>query len=123
MKDIFSVPSPPEMSMKFQQWPRDISIRRNMCSSEWLDLPTLIAANEALVFDLNAGAGSSNDDVEESPCNNVLLEFLDGLPDRLQWGASIRWVVVVSPDTRIELTLQGLPASATVLNGKPTFRG
>ena len=123
VKDIFSIPNPPEMSVKLQQWPRDISIRRNMCSSEWLDLPTLIAANEALVYDLNDGAGGSTDDVVESPCNNVLLEFLDGLPDRLQWGASVRWVVGVGPDSRMELTLQGLPASATVLNGKPTFRG
>jgi hypothetical protein len=37
--------------LAFQFWPRDIQIRRNMLTSAWLDVPSLVCANEAQVLD------------------------------------------------------------------------
>ena len=36
----------PRWRLTYQQWPRDVIIRRNMTTSGWLDLLTLLTANE-----------------------------------------------------------------------------
>ena len=37
--------------------------------------------------------------------------------------AAVRFAVVIGEDSRMQLQLHGLPASADTLSGKPTFRG
>ena len=125
-KEIFANQSVPDLDVLWEIWPRDVAIRRNMTSSEWVDLTTLLQANDALAFDRDwvrlGGEGGSGGDGPPSK-NEALLSFLADLPERSRCGAAVRWAVAIGPDYNLELVLQGLPASAAVLNGKPAFRG
>jgi hypothetical protein len=42
--------------LSYQYWPSDIRIRRNLTTSGWLDVPDLVATNNATVLDAD-GAG------------------------------------------------------------------
>ena len=123
-KEIYANQVVPNLDIRWQMWPRDVAIRRNMASSEWLDLTTLLQANEALAFDADwirdGGEGSSAGPPSK---NEELINFLADLPEKSRCGASVRWAVGIGPDYNLELVLQGMPASAAVLNGKPAFRG
>jgi len=110
-------------TLKYEVWPRDIIFRRNMTSTEWLDLTNLVAANDILAYRPGTEAGGSEDVIEEELCNEAIMAFLNGLTEKTHCGASVRWAVGVGADNKLELVLQGLPASATVLAGKPPFRG
>ena len=41
----------PDMTIKWDVWPRDVKIRRNMSTSEWFDLTELIRSNDARVVE------------------------------------------------------------------------
>ena len=112
----------PDMTIKWDVWPRDVKIRRNMSTSEWFDLTELIRSNDARVVENRdlAPGGSAEPVVDH---NAQLLAFLDNLPECSKCGASVRWVVGIGPSNHLELDLQGLPASAAVLNRKLTLRG
>ena len=45
----------PQVKISYQQWPRDILIRRNMPSSAWMDIAGLLAANELTATKLETG--------------------------------------------------------------------
>ena len=122
-KSLFTNNSFPNVRLNYQLWPRDIVFRRNMSTSEWLDLAGLIASNDVLAYRPSEAAGSSQDAEDEELCNSDVTAFLAGLTDRSQCGASVRWAIGIGPDGRMELALQGLPAAAAILNGKPTLRG
>jgi hypothetical protein len=92
---------------RFQAWPRDIEIRRNMVSSTWLNVHSQLAAKEAWVMD-QAG--------NQIPHETVLEEIQDK-------RAAFRFTVVISDSAGLELMLQALPASKETLTGKPAFRG
>ena len=47
--------------LRFQYWPRDIGIRRNLTTGGWLDVTDLVAANNATVLDPE-GAGVPNNE-------------------------------------------------------------
>ena len=102
----------PKMVFKLQQWPKDIQIRRNMTSSAWVDIKTLLAANEISVH-VEGEADLVNSDV---------LETLNGLGDPTTCSASIRWAVSIGESSKLELQLQCLPAPAGILAGKPIFK-
>jgi hypothetical protein len=53
--------------------------------------------------------------------NEDLLTLMSGLTDQAQ--ASVRWAIGATTDNWLELVLQALPASASVLNGKPLLKG
>ena len=102
----------PKWRIAYQQWPRDVQIRRNMTTSGWMDLLTLLAANEVSVMS-NTG---------ENVLNPVVVEALSGLPDKTSNSASWRWAVCIGEAGRLELQLQCLPCPATILAGKPIFK-
>jgi len=112
-KDIFPVANIPDRAVSWEVWPRDITIRRNMTTSEWFDVINMVAANDVLVSLGDAPNGG----------NEELIAFLNGLTGKRNYGASIRWAVCVGVDKKMELVLQGLPATAAFVSGKPTLRG
>jgi hypothetical protein len=107
--NIIPFPALNNYRFKFQFWARDIAIRRNMTTSKWLDVGTIIASNAATITDLSG---------REIPAEAV-MEDLDGAYKH----AAIRYAVVIGPDQRMALEFQALPASAVVLEGKPSFIG
>ena len=102
----------PKWRLTFQQWPRDVVIRRNMTTSCWVDLLTLLSANEV-------GAMS---ETGENVANPVVVEALKSLPDKTTNSASCRWAVCVGEASRLELQLQALPAPTSILTGKPLYK-
>ncbi len=83
-----------------------------MTTSGWMDLLTLLAANEVSVMS-NTG---------ENVLNPVVVEALSGLPDKTSNSASWRWAVCIGEAGKLELQLQCLPCPATILAGKPIFK-
>ena len=102
----------PKWRLTFQQWPRDLTIRRNMTTSGWVDLLTLLAANEVSVLS----------DTGANVLNPGVVEALSGLQDKSSNSASCRWAVCVGEDGKLELQLQFLPCLVNLLTGKPIFR-
>jgi hypothetical protein len=98
---------------KFQFWARDVAIRRNMTTSKWLDVTSIIEANMASL------STATGDEVAQ----DVVLEELEAIEDSQIKDAAIRYAVVIGPDQRMALEVQSLPASANTLNGKPSFVG
>jgi len=113
LPDIYPAASAlPRWRFSYQVFPRDVVIRRNMTSSDWIDFSNLLAANEFMVTDPQG----------EPVQLQVIQEGLAGLSTRSSAGASIRWAVVAAASGRLELQLQSLPASATSLKGKPILQ-
>ena len=109
MRKMYPLPALHNYKYKFQFWPRDAAIRRNMCTSIWVDAANIIATKEAVVVD--------------EASNAVAQETVLGQLAEAEVAASVRWAVVIGEDQRMRLHLQSLPASAVNLSGKPAFRG
>ncbi len=107
-----AIPSPrlAGWRLKYQVWPRDITLRPNMSSSAWMDLEAMVTGRDAEVTD-EQGTGIPP---------NEFLGVLEGLPDPK--SAATRWAVVCGDDGGIHLQLQALPATAAVLSAKPVLR-
>jgi hypothetical protein len=104
----------PELSkftIKLQKWPRDIHIRRGLLSGLWADITSIVGARDAHVLD-GRGAGI--------PPNEFLRKMADFEDGPME--AAIRWAVVLGDSGRLLVQLQGLPATAAVLNGKPSLK-
>ncbi len=99
--------------LNFQYWPRDIGIRRNLTTSRWLDVPDLVATNNATVLDAD-GAGIPP---------REFRRLLDELPDNGPETCAIRWAVAVGEDGLLKLQVQSLPGDAASLNGKLLTKG
>jgi hypothetical protein len=110
--NLVSSPRAKMWRAKFQICPRDVEIRRNMTSSAWHDFSTMVATNECQVW--------SEEEAEE-----VLVpqDAVKAILAEAGAAASIRYAVVIGGDQRMALSLQGLPATADQLQGKPAFRG
>ena len=96
-------------------WVKDIVIRRNMATSEWTDLYEGITQNQIRVEDRQGTAVSADD-------RAAILTILEE-SETYTKSASLRYAVVVGPDSRMWLELQGLPGTAKMLNSKPAFTG
>ena len=94
---------------KYQVWPKDISIKRNMSTSSWSDVYDLLASRCASV----AVVGG------EALPHEAILADLKGA----EKAASIRFATVIGEDLRMRLVLQCLPASTAHIMGKPLLRG
>ena len=103
----------PKWHLRMQKWPADITIRRNMTSSAWFDMTTLLAANQIEVTEKDDG-----DSVDSAQ----LCEGLNRIRDKILSSCSWRWAVCASEDDRLELQLQCIPVSTTYLNSKPQFK-
>ena len=97
---------------KFQYWAKDINIRKNMMTSTWVDVPAMLGFRECEVVD---DSGGSMD------CATI-LSIMEELDEDGPTSAALRWAVVVGDDENLQLQLQGLPASAVELTGKPVLR-
>ena len=102
----------PKCYLKYQCWPGEMAIRRNMTTSQWLDIMAMLTANELTAVD------SEDQPVE---CRTV-VENLLALPPRSVTSAVLRWAVCASEDGKLEVQLQSLPAAITTLTGKPLFK-
>ena len=120
--ELYANQAIPDMTIKWDVWQRDVKIGRNMSTSEWFNLTELIRSNDTQVVENRdpAPGGSAEPVVDH---NAQLLAFLDNPPERSKCGASVWWAVGIGPGNHLELDLQGLPASAAVLNRKLTLRG
>jgi hypothetical protein len=72
--------------LRFQFWPRDISIRRNLLTSSWIDTPAHICSNEVTVYDEAGMAVHAAD----------FMECLDNGTDHEPNGAAFQWEVIVA---------------------------
>jgi hypothetical protein len=97
-----------EHSIQIQRWPRDLDLRKGLLSGLWKDISALVSSRDACVSD-KEGAGIS------------ASEFLRTL-EQSKAHAAARWAVVLADNEKLALQLQGLPAAAAVLNGKPSFK-
>jgi hypothetical protein len=95
-------------SIQIQRWPRDLDLREGLLSGLWKDVSTLVSSRDASVVD-KEGAGV------------IVNEFLR-LLEQCKAHAAARWAVVLADNEKLALQLQGLPAAAAVLNGKPSFK-
>ena len=109
MTEMFQLPSLSEWRFRMQFWARDVLIRRNMTTSIWVSISTILAAREAQVID---------DSDQLVPTEAVLAEIQKAKAD-----SAIRWAVVIGEDERLRLHTQLLPTSAESLSGKPVLRG
>jgi hypothetical protein len=109
---LFTVADLPNWKVQWEVWPRDVPIRRNMCSSGWHDLYAGILSKEILIFD------------EKGPVPKDKIEsFFQQGKGKMVLHAAYRWAVVIGEDQRMMLGLYGLPASITTLEGNPIFKG
>jgi hypothetical protein len=110
LANVYNFPAAASWQCRIQLWPKDVDLRRNMMSTGWKDLATLISSKDVVLLQVENG--------EPVPDETVLAAIRDSGA-----GASIRYTVVVGEDQTVNLQLQALPASATTLMGKPAFRG
>ena len=105
------MPSTPDSGLifKFAVWPRDIEMKRNMTTSQWMDITELLASKKAAVHDQEGS----------------MLAHAAVMADLASLGtsSSLRFATVVGEDHLMQLHLQCLPASAKYLMGKPALRG
>ena len=102
----------PKCFLSYEVWPADIGIRRNMTTSQWLDLYTIIAGNEIVAAD------EAGQPIE----SQTIVDNLKALPAKSVISAAIRWAVCVSEQGLLEIQLQALPAAVTTLSAKPIFK-
>jgi len=101
----------PAVKLRFQKWPAEIYMRRNMTTTDWLDVLELLAANDVTV------ASETGEPVE----NQVVVEALNNIVDKGANSASLRWAIAISPANKLELQLQCLPVPTHRLS-RPIFK-
>jgi hypothetical protein len=108
---IFTDPTIASHSISIQRWPRDLDLRKGLLSGLWKDFAMLVSTRDASVLDKD-GAGI--------PASEFLkmIEQAEGGPA----SGAARWATVLGDNEKLCLQLQGLPAAAAVLNGKPSFK-
>ena len=109
---VFPTTTVPDWIISLECWPWDISLRKIMVSSEWMDVINMVAANDLVVTDADG-----------NECNELLVTFFNKQGGKTSYGALLRWAIGVGPDKKLELSLQCLPATSTYLAGKPTLQG
>jgi hypothetical protein len=84
-----------------------------MTTSPWREVETLIAAREAKVV----AVGEDSEETQLEP------DVVIGEMKEAGVAAAIRYAVLIGGDQRMQLALQGLPASVDHLMGHPAFIG
>jgi hypothetical protein len=111
LKKVVDDSSIGDWSIKIQKWPRDVELRKGLLSSLWADIPALVSARDAQVFD-GQGAG-----IPPAEFLRMFGEAMDG-----KALASVRWAIILNDRGRLATQLQALPSSAAILNGKPSLK-
>ena len=112
ISSIFCVADMPDWKLQWDIWPRDITFRRNMCSSTWADIKDGIDSNEIAVFDSKGAV----------PKDKIQGFFQQG-KDKLVLSAAFRWEANIAEDQKMMLGLHCLPASLSQLDSNPIFKG
>jgi hypothetical protein len=94
-------------SIRIQQWPRDLRLRKGLLSSLWTDLSAVVPE----VTDAE-GAGVT--------AATFLRSFVAAEEESA--AAAIRWAVVLNDRGRLAAQLQGMPATAATLNRRPALK-
>jgi hypothetical protein len=110
LASLLSFPAAADWSCRMQTWPKDVDLRRNMMTTGWKDLATLIASKDVVIT-----LAETNKLVASKRVQQGIQE--SGA------GAAVRFAVTVGEDQTVNLQLQGLPAPANNLMGKPATRG
>jgi hypothetical protein len=105
---VLSFPAAADWQCRMQTWPKDVDLRRNMMSTGWKDLATLIASKDVVIT-----MAETDEMVADERVQRAIQE--SGA------GAAVCFAVTVGEDHTISLQLQGLPAPAYTLMGKPAF--
>jgi hypothetical protein len=113
LTDIISNAELEGVTAQFQFWGRDANLRRNMTTSEWLDVYGLIKSNELKL----ETAGGKLIKAEK------VLSILDMMTGARLKSAVIRTCTAVGLDGKMELELQALPLPLAMVNGEPSFLG
>ena len=53
-RDIYLSERIPVTPLQFEVWPRDVKLRRNMATSEWMDVNTLVASRVHQIFEMSS---------------------------------------------------------------------
>ena len=114
MADICRSSTISAFKLRFQAWPRDVAIRRNMTSSAWMDGEALLKRREFAVFKGGRDKACPDD---------KLLQELAKEDDPNKRAFAIRFAVSAGADRLLHLQLQGLPANEATLLSKPAFIG
>jgi hypothetical protein len=96
MANIINLPAANSWKFKMQTWLRDVVLRRNMTTSDWVNVDAIIAAKDGCVMT-----------VEESM--KTLVPHAEVLASLQEAGvaAAMRFAVVVGGDQRLWLMLFG----------------
>jgi hypothetical protein len=108
--DVVPNPTFADWKLRYQIWPRDIGIRRNLTTSAWIDLEALIAGREVDLVDPQGAL---------IPHGEFLNLLSNSEPPNT---GACRWAVIISDNGELQLQLQSLPAASPVLNSKPALR-
>ena len=98
-----------DWTVMMQRKPEDIALRKGLLSSNWTDLTASVSSRDTNVFSATGAgipAGEFLRMAKESDCS----------------FGSTRWAIVLDDSARLAIQLQGLPASAAVLNGRPALK-
>ena len=108
---IFSDPELADWTVKIHTNPAEIKLRRNLFSGVWGDITALVASRDAWVLDKDGNGVPA-------------AEFLRRVQESEEGPemAAMRWAVMLTDSGRLVLHLHGLPASAAILNGKPSLK-
>jgi hypothetical protein len=107
---LFEDPVVSEFSAKIQRWPRDIDLRKGLLSGRWEDFKWMVSCRDACILDKEGGGLTASD-------------FLKACSDMEEAeDAAVRWAIVLNEGGRLAIQLQGLPASAAMLKGKPSLK-
>ena len=85
-----------------------------MTTTAWIDGQQLLARREFAIF---------KDGVEDACPEDEVLQELAKEEDLSKKSFSVRFAVAAGADRRLNLELQGLPASEATLLSKPAFIG
>ena len=93
------------------KWPRDITLRRNMATSEWADLTTILSANDATVHTTSStGSCPAARMTSRRAITRSCSNSSGTCPKRSKCGAAVSWAVGIEPVGNMELILQDLSA-------------
>jgi hypothetical protein len=107
---LFEDPVVAEFSARIQRWPRDIDLRKGLLSGRWEDFKWMVTSRDVCILDKEGGGLTANDFMKA--CSDM-----EAAED-----AAVRWAVVLDDGGRLAIQLQCLPASAAMLNGKPSLK-
>jgi hypothetical protein len=104
----------PSVVIKIQLRPREIGIRQNLTTSEWINVLDRLKARDFVVM---------SEDEEEEDSNGDFIAVLEAAADKSEVSASVRWAIAAAQDGSLILELQCLPAAAATLNSIPILKG